>query len=107
MYSMRVFRGKCFCLPACLPIWIGERAFLRQRRSKALPLLILGFIKIRKGSSWHVGILDFPLFMQLKVSDWRVSKRDRRPLNSNPGPACLLLIRSSFHREEARIRCTW
>ena len=58
--ARRVFRARQVLLPA---IWIGKRAFLCQRRSKALPLLILGFIKIRKGSSWHVGILDFlPLY---------------------------------------------
>ena len=73
----RIFRGKCSCLPACLPaIWIGERAFLCQRRSEALPLLILGFIKIREGS-WHVGILDFLRLYAAEGfarSDWRVSK---------------------------------
>ena len=108
--ARRVFRARQVLLPA---IWIGKRAFLCQRRSKALPLLILGFIKIRKGrAAGMLGFWIFPLFMQLKVSDWRVSKKGAAPpLNSNPSSPSppflpsLLLIRSSFHRA-ARIRCT-
>ena len=58
--------------------WKGGPFFARERerRSKALPLLILGFIKIRKGS-WHVGILDFLRLYAAEGfarSDWRVSK---------------------------------
>ena len=78
-----------------------ERAsFARERRSKASPLLILGFIKIRKGGAagLAVGISYSVPLMQLKVSFGLAGFQSGPPLNLNPSIALAALVvnRSSF-----------
>ena len=90
--ARRVFRARQVLLPA---IWIGKRAFLCQRRSEALPLLILGFIKIREGS-WHVGILDFlPLYADEGFGLAGFKKRGRR-IQTPPFPPSLPALNKIF-----------